>query len=512
MTKKTVVLIVLDGWGIGAQNESNPIYMVNPANFAWLAENYPLTSLQASGIAVGLPWGEVGNSEVGHLTLGAGKVIYQYFPKIMMAIEDGTFFENAVLKAACAHVRSTGGALNLAGLLTAANVHASVKHVEALLELAEREGVRVKFHLFTDGKDSPPHTVKDLIRRIPQNAVSTLIGRHYAMNRNEQWNMTQRAYECMTGQSGQTPLSIEDILAQYFAKNPSEEFLPPHRLASGAPLEDGDALVFFNFREDSILQIAQAFANPGFDKFPVRAFSNLFLATFTRYSEQFSCPVAFPADTIEKPLAQILAETGKTQIHIAETYKHAHVTFFFNGHRESPFPGEYRVLIPSVGTTHPDEHPELMAAAITDRLLEAVGNQAFDFVLVNYSNPDTIAHTGNYEACLEAVRVIDREIGRVLKVVLANDNVSTIITADHGNMEEVINPMTGQMETQHDINPVPFHLIGAPFKGRKFFNANNLRNETTGIISDVAPTILELMNIPQPPEMTGRSLIRDLLA
>ncbi|MEK7110836.1 MAG: 2,3-bisphosphoglycerate-independent phosphoglycerate mutase, partial [Patescibacteria group bacterium] len=390
--KKTLVLIILDGWGLGAENESNPIHMVNPETFRWLADNYPVTSLQASGISVGLPWGEVGNSEVGHLTIGAGKVIYQYYPRIMMAIEDKSFFDNKVLKDACAHAKKNGTAINFAGLFSKANVHAAINHLEALLELAEREGVPAKLHLFADGKDSPPHTILEFLKLVPREKIATFIGRHYAMNRSDNWLLTQKAYECLTGQSGQLAdrNDIEKILAGLFARNQSEEHLPPLRFSSeggsasgggeDSKIGPGESLVFFNFREDSILQIAQAFAKPGFDKFPRAPLDDLFVATFTRYSAELSSPVAFPAESVDAPLGAVLADNGRTQLRIAESYKHGHVTFFFNGHREEPFPGEYRVLIPSLATTRTEEHPELQAAAITDRLLEAVQNREFDFV------------------------------------------------------------------------------------------------------------------------------------
>ncbi|HTY39887.1 MAG TPA: 2,3-bisphosphoglycerate-independent phosphoglycerate mutase [Candidatus Paceibacterota bacterium] len=511
MTAKKVLLIILDGWGLGAPDESNPIHVVNPANFRWLAENYPLTSLQASGIAVGLPWGEVGNSDVGHLTIGAGKVVYQYYPKITMAIEDGSFYENPVLQAACAHAKTNGSALHLAGLLTKTNVDAAISHLQSIMKLAEQAGVpAIKLHLFSDGKDSPPRTVGELLKRVPRERVVTLSGRHYAMNRSDNWTLTQKTYDIMTSANAPVAADLDATLKALYAKSLSEEFLPPTRLSEASAIADGDALLFFNFREDSILQLAEAFALPDFDKFAVQPYQNLYVATLTQYSSKLPCPSAFTPDTVEEPLGQVLAEAGKAQMRIAETYKHAHVTYFFNGHREAPFQGEYRVLIPSLVNPHPDEHPELMAAAITDRVLETIQNRAFDFILVNYSNPDTIAHTGNYDACLQAVRVVDEQLGRILKVVPESD-YAVVITSDHGNMEEVISPVTGQIETQHDANPVPLYLVAPELKGRRFFNYNNLRNETTGILADVAPTILELMGLSKPAEMTGHSLLRDLM-
>jgi len=520
--KRTVVLIILDGWGLGGANESNPIYAARLTALPALEEHYPVTSLQASGIAVGLPWGEVGNSEVGHLSLGAGKVVYQYFPRITMAIEDGTFFKNEVLKRAFAHARERNSSVNLVGLLTAANVHASQGHLEALLVMAKREDVdRVNLHLFADGKDSPPRSVTGFLKKVPKERLATLIGRYYAMDRNQNWQLTEKAYGCLVGQSGKAVEDPAPAIAELTAKGLSEEYLPPLRLtgpvrssassgAGGRPIADGDAIIFFNFREDSIRQLFEAFTVPGFDKFPTAPLNDLSITTLTRYEETSTVPVAFPPDPITKPLGLILADLGKTQLRIAESYKYAHVTYFFNGYREPPYQNEYRVIIPSMNLVHPDEHPELQARAITDRLVEAIGNQAFDFVLANYSNPDTIGHTGNFDACVEAAKIIDREVGRLVAAA-AGTATTLIITSDHGNLEEVVSPVTGMPETQHDSSPVPFYLVGPAFKGKKFTNWRNLATETTGILADVAPTILELMDIPKPDEMTGESLLRNLI-
>src|SRR3989338_2148578 len=507
---RPVALVILDGWGLGPQNEANPIHVVDPPVFKLLRETYPMTSLQASGISVGLPWGEVGNSEVGHLTLGAGKVVYQYYPKISLALQDGSFFENPVLKSAFEHARANGSAVNLAGLLTKANTHASAEHLAGLIQMGEKEGVPVKLHLFADGLDSPPKSLFELLGRPPQERIGSLTGRYYAMDRNGNWNLIQKAYNCMTGSEGQETPDIAAALEFFFKKGMSEEFLPPLRPHPELAIADKDALIFFNFREDGMREMAEAFLGPDFSEFQRREIRDLKIVMFTRYEDKWDAPVAFPADMVERPLGQVLAEAGKSQLRLAESYKYAHVTYFFSGRREPPFPGEYRAVVPSMNVTHPDEHPELMASAVTDRLLEAIQNRGFDFMLVNYSNPDTIAHTGNYQACLETVRVIDREMDRVLSAAKAAE-VNLIITADHGNLEQVLNPGTGRAETQHDSSPVPLYLVGPGFAGRKFANWRNIDNETMGILSDVAPTILELMEIPIPPEMNGRSLLSGLV-
>jgi 2,3-bisphosphoglycerate-independent phosphoglycerate mutase len=375
--------------------------------------------------------------------------------------------------------------------------------------MAEKENFdRINLHLFADGLDSPPKTLAQFLKQIPLDKLATLTGRYYAMDRNESWQLVQKAYEIMTS-PGQLSGDLGAILDNFYKKGMPEEFLPPLRLASGREIKDGDAVIFFNFREDGIRELSAAFLEPNFQNFPVKQFQNLYIASMTRYRESFKNPVAFPADKVERPLGRVLADAGKIQLRLAETYKYAHVTSFFNGYREEPFQNEYRALVPSLQITHPDERPELMAVAVTDRLIQAIQGGGFDFILANYSNPDTIAHTGNYDACLEAVRVMDREIGRVLNAAAGADT-AVIITSDHGNLEEALNPMTGTAETQHDPNPVPFHLVGAEFKGKKFVNWRDIRNETAGILADVAPTVLAILGLPQPPEMTGKNLLSQL--
>ncbi len=508
--QRPVILVVLDGWGIGRDDESNPIHVVQPQHFAELARSFPMTSLQASGINVGLPWGEVGNSEVGHLTLGAGKVIYQYYPQITLSIRDKSFFSNLALRGAAEHARTTKGTVHFAGLLSKGNVHASIDHIKALIQFAEQENIPFVFHLFADGKDSPPKTLESFLAEIPREHVATLTGRYYAMDREGNWSLTQRAYETLTNPG--KALSWDDVghvIQETYRTNATEEFLPPLCLKENAHIKDGDALFFFNYREDSIRQIAESFILPTFENFSRKTIENLYVATMTRYESRFEVPVAFEADHVELPLGKHLSDLGRTQLRLAESYKYAHVTYFFNGHVEPPYPSEFRVLVPSQHTLHADEHPEMMAKQITDRLVQAIEGRSFDFILVNYANGDTIGHTGNYVAALDAVRSVDESIGRVVEATLASDSI-LVITADHGNIEEVIDPMTGLSETQHDANPVPFHLVANEFRGRGFAGGGNLR-EAGGMLSDVAPTILALMGIPHPPQMTGRNLLADIL-
>ncbi|MBI2623022.1 MAG: 2,3-bisphosphoglycerate-independent phosphoglycerate mutase [Candidatus Liptonbacteria bacterium] len=507
--QRSIILAILDGWGIGREDESNPIHVVQPPTLTALAREFPLTSLQASGIAVGLPWGEVGNSEVGHLTLGAGKTLFQYYPKITLAIRDKTFFSNETLKSACAHAREHNSTLHLAGLLTSANVHASVSHVKALLALAEQEKVpRVRLHVWADGKDGPPKMLGKLLAELPKENLATLVGRYYAMDRNKNWQLTKAVYDLMAGVGTAATDPAPTIEATY-AKGLSEEYLPPLLLDKEGIIKANDALVFWNFREDSVRQIAEAFAKPDFAAFPRRELPNLFVATMTPYEQSLPVPAAFAPDLVREPLGKVLSAQGINQLRVAETYKYAHVTYFFNGYEEQPSKGEYRVVVPSLSTAKPEEHPEMQATAITDRIIEALSNNSFRFILANYANPDTMAHTANYDASLEAVRVIDREIARLVQAL--PESGILLITSDHGNIEQVLNPTTGLMESQHDPSPVPFYLVGNEFRGKKFANAATLATETMGTLADVAPTILELFGIPQPEEMTGRSLLEGII-
>lgn len=509
--RRTVTLAILDGWGIGQEDDSNPIHAAHPKNLGWLAEHFPLTSLEAAGIHVGLPWGETGNSEVGHLTLGAGKIMYQHYPRISLAIRDGSFFQNPVLLRAFAHAREHNSAVHFVGLLSKANTHASLEHLLALVRMAsEQKTDRYWLHLFADGKDSPPRSILEMLPKLPREKIATLMGRYYAMDREGNWQLTRTAYETLTTPAGRRAQDPEQVATQGIAELHTEEFLPAYRFQPEAVIGDRDTVIFFNFREDSIRQIAEAFILPDFKNFPVRRSPDQFLATFTQYEERFAAPVAFPPDHVDQPLGRVLSDAGKTQVHLAESYKYAHVTMFFNGYREEPFSNEYRVLVPSLQIPHPDEHPELMASAVTDRLIQSMEGSGFDFILVNFANGDTIGHTGNYNAAVKAVGVIDEQIGRILPVVARSDGI-LVITSDHGNIERIFNPETGRPETQHDPSPVPFYLVGREFKGRKFFNARDLPRETAGNLADIAPTILALMGLTQPEEMTGRNLLDSLL-
>ncbi len=512
--KKTCILAILDGWGIGKLDESNPIYQTRPQAINFIEKNFPSGALQASGLAVGLPWEEESNSEVGHLTIGAGRVLYQHFLKISQSIKDGNFFENETLKKVFAHARENQSVVHLVGLLTESSVHASFEHLIALLQMAKRENSpRVFLHLFTDGRDSAPRSAMKLIKKLKDAEdvkIASLMGRYYGMNRDGHWERTENAYRALTlTDTNLKPKTLEEITKTAYEDGLSDEFIQPSIVDEPHPIQDNDSVLFFNFREDRMIQLTEPFINPDFNKFTVKKFSNLFLTTMTEYQEKFPAPAAFKAENVPNPLGEVLADNQKIQLRIAETEKYAHVTYFFNGLRKEPFPGEYRILIPSAGVAHHDERPEMMAKAITDRALIALNEGGFDFILVNFANPDMIAHTGNYEATLAAIKTVDREIERLMKSALTH-NHNLIITSDHGNAEALINLRTGESQTKHDINPVPFYLIAKEYqKKNPILERQNL--PVIGMLSDVAPTILELMNLPKPEEMTGQSLLEQLI-
>lgn len=514
--KRTVILIILDGWGIGRDDESNPIFAAKPENINYLKANFPSAGLQASGIAVGLPWKEEGNSEVGHLTIGAGRVLYQDYPRITLAIRDKSFFQNPVLKAAFNHAKTNNSSVHLIGLLTESNVHASLEHLEALIEFGQNENLpEICLHLITDGRDSPPQSALDLLERVPfsQKAkLASVAGRYYAMDADRHWDRIQKYYSVLTGE-GPAIDNVENHVKETYQKELGDEYVLPALIGPEKRfIKDNDAVIFFNFREDRMRQTAESFINKNFDKFPIKNFSNLFVATLTAYDERFKAPAAFPPETINNPLGKILADSGKNQLRLAETEKYAHVTYFFNGLKESPFKNEFRVLIPSRTEIQHDAHPEMRAKEIGERLIQAVEEGSYDFILANFANPDMIAHTGNYQATVSAIKAVDEEIGKIAKATL-DRNAALIITADHGNAERVSSPLTGEKETMHDISPVPIYLIAKEFKFEKPKTESEIANSEKniiGVLSDVAPTILELIKIPQPKEMTGQSLLKSL--
>ena len=511
MQKRTIVLIILDGWGIGNLDESNPIHVIEPENIAFIKANYPAGALQASGISVGLPGGEEGNSEVGHLNIGAGKTIYQHFPRITLAIRNESFFQNEPLKKAFDHAKKNASTVHFVGLLGSGNVHSSLEHLEALIKFAGKEGAEnYILHLFTDGRDSPPESAIQLLKKIPRDRLASLSGRFYAMDRDNHFERTERVYQVLVG-DGPVIQDIEAHIKEAYAEHLNDEYVLPALIGPEKRfIKNNDAVIFFDFREDRMRQIASPFVFAGFNKFNTKPLDNVYCVTMTQYDATFNVPVAFMPDIAKNPLGKVLSDRGLNQLRIAETQKYPHITYFFNGLREEPFKNEYRVLIPSKSLLRQDDHPEMMAPEITNRLIESIEEGAYDFILANYANPDMMAHTGNYQACLDAIQITDKMMGRVVESCLKT-NAVLIITSDHGNMERVFDPMTGKPETQHDPNPVPIYLVASEFRLKEKKTPQAIKESEkiiVGILADVAPTILDLIGTPRPEEMTGQSLVK----
>lgn len=511
--KKSFFLVILDGFGIGPEQNTNPIYIAQPKNINYIKGHYPAGTVQASSIAVGMPWNESGNSEVGHLTIGAGRVIYQHYPRISISIRNGDFFSNPVLKAAATHAKKNNSSLNYVGLLTEGAVHAAYEHLKALLLFAEKENIsKVNLHLFSDGKDSSPQSILKFMKELPIEKIASISGRFYAMDRDGHFERIEKAYKAITGQS-ELVGNLEEFLASYFEKEPyGDDIIEPIVVGTeNHGLKDGDAVVFFNFREDSMRQLVSSFIDKDFKKFKTIPFPNTFFASMTRYSDKFDIPVVSPSENVLDPLGKVLSDAGKTQLRIAETEKYAHVTYFMNGYQEVPFNNEYRILVHSKNVLSHSDQPEMMADEITNRAISAMREGIYDIIIINYANADMIAHTGNFEAGVKAILALDKALGDLIKEVLANDSMM-LITADHGNAEQMIDPLNGQPETKHNDSPVPVYLIGKQFEREKSKD-DIIRSEikSIGMLSDIAPTILELMGVPKPDNMTGQSLYSYLI-
>jgi 2,3-bisphosphoglycerate-independent phosphoglycerate mutase len=504
-----VVLVVLDGWGYRQEREGNAIELASTPTWHRLWRSCPRTLLEASGLAVGLPQGQMGNSEVGHLNLGAGRVVPQDLVRISQSIQNGDFYDIEPLVQLCAGLRQTGGTLHLVGLLGPGGVHALDRHLLACVELGIRHKVQsIAIHGFLDGRDSPPtlgaEVVRTLLmdmRRIAGNKVdiASLTGRYYGMDRDRRWERTRLAYEAMVHGQG-TPVEHPVLAVQAaYQRGETDEFTHPLvHVRKGVPvatMRDGDGVFFFNYRSDRMRQIVAALTIPGFESFDVRNRPRIAAVTMTQYDQTFPIPQAFPPFSLARILAEVLADQSRTQFRTAETEKYPHVTYFFNGGYEPPYPGEERCLIPSQRVATYDLAPEMSAVGVTDALCRTIESRTHDFLLCNYANADMVGHTGVLPAVVKAVETVDSCLARVLA---SADKVgsSVIITADHGNCEMMIDPLSGGAHTAHTTNPVPLVAVRA--------NAASLRSG--GSLRDVAPTVLSLMDIEPPAEMTGRDL------
>jgi 2,3-bisphosphoglycerate-independent phosphoglycerate mutase len=504
-----VVLVVLDGWGYRPEREGNAIELASTPNWQRLWHSYPHTLLQASGLAVGLPQGQMGNSEVGHLNLGAGRVVPQDLVRISQSIQDGSFYELEPLVQLCEGLRQSGGTLHLVGLLGPGGVHALDRHLLACVELGVRQRVQsIAIHGFLDGRDSAPTLGAEVVRTLLMDMrriagskvdIATLTGRYYGMDRDRRWDRTQLAYDAMVHGIG-TPVEHPVLAIQAaYQRGETDEFIQPRvHVRNGFPvgtMRDGDGVLFFNYRSDRMRQIVAALAVDGFDGFPVRNRPRLSCVTMTQYDRTFDIPQAFPPFSLARILAQVLADQGRTQYRTAETEKYPHVTYFFNGGYEPPYPGEERCLIASQRVATYDLAPEMSARGITDALCGTIENRDHDFILCNYANADMVGHTGVLPAVIRAVETVDTCLARVLASA-EKVGASVLITADHGNCEMMIDPATGGVHTAHTTNPVPLVAVGT--------DAVSLR--AGGSLRDVAPTVLGLLGLEAPAEMTGRDL------
>ncbi len=522
---RPTALIVLDGFGIAPMSDSNAVHLAKKDFFNKLIFNFPTLLLEASGINVGLPEGEVGNSEVGHLTIGSGILRYQSLPRIDKSISSGDFFELPDLVQAIKKIKNTKNKIHILGLVSNGGVHSSQEHLNALLKLMSNHkvGKQVFIHAFLDGRDTAKDLGQEFIAKLQQTCqslkvgqIASLSGRFYAMDRNKNWDRIEKAYQAIV--NGQSEKQYSDpVLAikdSYQSKIYDEEFVPTvivdKKNQPLATVENGDVIIFFNFRADRARQLTKALALKDFDKFQTKKIADLEIITFTEYEKGLPVKILFPPEIVENPLAKIISEANLKQLHIAETEKYAHVTFFMNGMREEVFLNEDRVLIPSPAVTSYDEKPEMSALEVTAKILQAIKQDRYDFYVINYANPDMVGHTGNLEATVKAVETVDQCLAKIVPEFTKRGG-SVFIVGDHGNAEELINPITGEIDKEHNNYPVPFIIVNNNLVGQvnqEILNSNDLSLlSPVGILADVSPTILKTIDLPLAPEMTGMSLI-----
>jgi len=508
-----VLLAILDGWGAGSQSESNAIYIANTPNMDRWQSNYPYTTLLAHNGAVGLPEGQMGNSEVGHLNIGAGRIVYQEFTRINRAIESGEFFDNDVLRHTFKAAAEKKSALHLMGLVSNGGVHSHMDHLLALLKMAAEQGLtEVYVHAFMDGRDTPPTSGLDYIRQLQHEMVwigtgrlATISGRFYAMDRDKRWDRIQVAWKALVDGEGVTGRDPVKAVKDAYRKGETDEFIKPVVLLdeSGVPVgtvKDNDAVLVFNFRADRVRELTHVFTDKNWEEFPVNHRPSLATyVTFTEYDKNFNVPVVFPPVSMDHILAEEISNGGLRQLRIAETEKYAHVTYFFNGGREEPFPLEDRILVPSpkdVATY--DLKPEMSAYLVTEELLRRMDNDAYKLIVLNFANGDMVGHSGIMAAAVKACEAVDDCLGQIVEKFTADGGI-VIITADHGNAETMRDFASNSPITAHSSNPVPFILVSNKYKNAKLRQGGSLR--------DIAPTILNLLDLPVPDEMTGKNLI-----
>jgi 2,3-bisphosphoglycerate-independent phosphoglycerate mutase len=504
---KPVVLLILDGWGHREDARDNALAMADIPNWRALRDHNAHALVHTEGRHVGLPEGQMGNSEVGHMNIGAGRVVYQDLTRIDAAIDDGTFFGNPELLAACAAARGADATLHLMGLLSPGGVHSHESHLFAMLELAKREGVaHVAVHAFTDGRDMPPRSaepsLRDLeakCREVGNARVHSVSGRYFAMDRDHRWERVRQAWDAIVeAQSDHRAADATAALASAYGRGENDEFVQPTVIQGATPMSDGDAVVFMNFRADRARQLSAAFVSPDFEGFDARRPRLSRFVCLTEYDARLPAPVAFAPDELRNTLGEVLGANGLTQLRIAETEKYAHVTFFLSGGREDPYPGEERILVPSPKVATYDLQPEMSCPEVTEKLVAAINSGRFDVVICNLANPDMVGHTGDLQAAIQAVEAVDTAVGAVAGAVAARGG-ALLVTADHGNVEMMRDPETGAPHTSHTVGPVDLIFAGA--------EPRRLRDG--GALRDIAPTILDLLGVPKPAEMSGDSLFAD---
>ena len=500
--RRPLVLIILDGFGVSPSRLNNAVLQAKTPRLDNYFAHHPHTLLQASGNAVGLPDGQMGNSEVGHLTIGCGAIVQQDLVRIDTAINDASFFENPALCDAVEQARNNQRPLHLAGLVSDGGVHSDISHLLALIELCRRHGVRPVLHMFTDGRDTAPKSALQYLHQVEPalldagGKIATICGRYFAMDRNNNWERTEQAWRAITRAQGEHAESAQAVIEAAYAEDKTDEFIAPTVIQGGEPIQWGDPLVFFNFRKDRARQLTAALFKPEFSHFDRGDFSPVIVTCMTEYDEWYRLPYAYKQDRPRTTLAEVISRAGLRQFHCAETEKYAHVTYFLNGGKGDAFTGEERVIIDSPNVATYDLQPEMSADKVADAVITAIRSEAFAFIVVNFANGDMVGHSGIPEAAIKAVEALDREAGRVLDAA-TEANCSVILTADHGNCEEMIDPVTGEPQTQHTVYPVPCLII----------DEQPWQLAVGAGLSSIAPTALHLMGLNIPDSMTGRSLL-----
>lgn len=510
MDRRPVMLMILDGFGINQNEKGNAIAIANTPNIDKLRKTWPTTTIHTSGLDVGLPEGQMGNSEVGHTNIGAGRIVYQELTRITKSIEEGDFFSNPEFIAAIENCKKNNSKLHILGLVSDGGVHSHIRHLYGLLEMAKRRDFEdVYIHCFLDGRDTPPASAESYILKLQEKMnekqigkIASISGRFYAMDRDKRWQRVQKCYDALVNGQGNKAGSVVKAIEDSYQKEVFDEFVEPTVICNGeepiATIGKNDSVIFFNFRPDRAREITRTLVDPEFNEFETKKDLNLYYVCFTSYDETMpNVHIAFKKEPLKNTFGEYISEKGYTQLRIAETEKYAHVTFFFNGGEEKQYKGEDRILVPSPKVETYDLKPEMSAYEVTDKVLEAIKSDKYDAIILNYANTDMVGHTGSLVAAIKAVEAVDECVGKVVKLVEEKDG-NMLITADHGNAEQMVDYKTGEPHTAHTTNPVPLILVTSN---------KNLKLKSGGKLADLAPTMLDLMNLEKPEEMTGISLL-----